>query len=268
MHLLMIGCGNMGGALLTMWLDQNTAGQVSIVSPSGAPKFKDHPKVTAYTSVDDIAMDTHFDCVVIGVKPQMVGDVLPPYKRFVNPNTVFVTMVAGKAIADYQNLLGDDVHIVRTMPNTPSALGQGVILMTASHTTTPAQLQSVCALLTANGTIEQVDSEEDLDKAGVISGCGPAYVALFVEDLTHAGVALGLEHDLAQRLALQTVVGSGLMMDKSDLPIAQQRQNVTSKGGTTAAALSVMMDDENGIKLIMEKALAKAYKRTLELQKS
>ena len=266
MHLLMIGCGNMGGALLTAWLKNNIAKQVSIITPSGAPKFKDHNKVTAYTSVDDIASDAHFDCVMIGVKPQMIDDVLPAYKRFVNPDTVFVTMAAGKIMDAYHSILGDNVHLIRIMPNTPSALGHGVTLITANDNTTDAQLQQVCDLLNANGTIEHMRDEHELDKATTISGCGPAYVALFVENLTHAGVELGLDKNLAERLAIQTVIGSGVMLDTIDLPVAQQRQNVTSKKGVTAAALDIMMDDKNSMQDMMQKALKNALKRTHELR--
>ena len=266
MHLLMIGCGNMGGALLTAWLQNDSAKQVSIVTPSGAPKFKDHDKVTAYTSVNDIPPHVQFDCVMIGVKPQMIDDVLPPYRRFVHPDTVFVTMAAGKIMEAYETILGDDIHLIRIMPNTPSALGHGVTLITANKNTTGTQVQSVCDLLNANGTIEHLQDEHELDKATTISGCGPAYVALFVENLTHAGEQLGLDKDLAERLAIQTVIGSGIMLDTIDLPVAQQRQNVTSKKGVTAAALDIMMDDKNSMQSMMEKALKDALKRTHELR--
>ena len=266
MNLLMIGCGNMGGALLNAWLNHTVAKQVAIVSPSGAPKFKDHAKVTAYTSVDDIPNDAHFDCVMVGVKPQMINDVLPPYKRFVSPKTVFVTMVAGKIMNAYHAILGDDVHLIRMMPNTPSALGHGVTLITANSNTTDTQMQQVCDLLDANGTIEPMGDEHELDKATTISGCGPAYVALFVESLTNAGEQLGLDKNLAERLAIQTVIGSGIMLDTIDLPVAQQRQNVTSKKGVTAAALDIMMDDKNSMQDLMQKALENALKRTIELR--
>ena len=266
MHLLMIGCGNMGGALLTAWLQNTVATQVSIVSPSGAPKFKDHAKVTAYTSVDNIPQDVHFDAVMVGVKPQMINAVLPPYKRFVSPKTVFVTMVAGKTMDAYGALLGDNIHLIRIMPNTPSALGRGVTLITANSNTTNAQMQGVCNLLSANGTTHTLDNEDLLDKATTISGCGPAYVALFVESLTHAGVSLGLDKDLSENLAIETIIGSGMMLDTIDLPMAQQRQNVTSKGGVTAAALDIMMADKNGMQEMMENALQNALKRTIELR--
>ena len=262
----MIGCGNMGGAMLTGWLDKKSVSAVTIITPSGSPKFASHELVTAYTSVDALPTDAKFDAILLAVKPQMMDDVLPAYKHMVSSDTVFVTVAAGKPISYYENMFGADVHLVRAMPNTPSAIGQGVTLVTANDNVTDAQYQSVQKLLSASGTVEPLANEEILDKATTISGCGPAYVALFVETLTQAGVSIGLDEKLAERLAMQTVIGSGVMLDSIDLPIAQQRQNVTSKGGVTAAALEIMMRDGNGMAEVMSQALQNAMKRTKELQ--
>ena len=266
MRMLMIGCGNMGGAMLTAWLQADIVKEVSIVSPSGSPKFKNHNKVIAYTSVDAIDANTIYDVIMIAVKPQMLDDVLPAYTRFVSDKTIFVTMAAGKSISYYENILGNTIPFIRIMPNTPSALGQGVTLITGNHYVSDENMQSICNLLSANGSVEILDNENILDKATTISGCGPAYVALFIESLTNAGISIGLQADLAERLAIKTVIGSGIMLDNTPLPIETQRENVTSKGGVTAAALDIMMRNENGMKNIIEQALNNAMKRTAELK--
>lgn len=265
MRLLMVGCGNMGGVMLSNWLQQNILSAVTIVTPSGSPKFADYPLVTAVTNPNQVAKDELYDIVILAVKPQMMDDVLPDYKFLVNPDTVFVTVAAGKSMAYYETVLGDNVPLVRAMPNTPSAIGQGVTLTTANTHVSDVQYKAVTTLLKANGMVVPLADEDKLDKAATISSCGPAYVAFFIECLTHAGTEMGLSAELSEKLAVQTIIGSGMMLDSIDLPVAQQRQNVTSKGGTTAAALAVMMA-ENGLQPIITKALKNAMMRTSQLK--
>jgi pyrroline-5-carboxylate reductase len=201
--------------------------------------------------------------LVLAVKPQIAAEVVPALKALVRPDSVAVSIMAGKTLAFLQGALGD-CAIVRSIPNTPAAIGRGITVAVPNARVSAAQRTLAHALLGSIGAVEWVDDEDLIDPATAVSGSGPAYVFLLAETLARAGAAAGLPADLAARLARATVAGSGELLHRSDLEAAVLRQNVTSPNGTTAAALGVLMAPD-GLDPLMQKAVAAATKRSREL---
>jgi pyrroline-5-carboxylate reductase len=261
--LVLVGAGKMGGAMLEGWLALGLdPAKVAILEPTPAPEIaalKDRGvRINpAPPSITDAAV------IILAVKPQVAAEVVPPLKALVRPNTVAVSVMAGKTIAFLQGALGD-VAIVRSIPNTPAAIARGITVAVPNAKVTAAQRTLAHTLLSSVGAVEWVDDEALIDAATAVSGSGPAYVFLLAESLARAGAAAGLPADLAERLARATVTGSGELLHRSPLEAATLRQNVTSPNGTTAAALAVLMAAD-GLDPMMEKAVAAATKRSREL---
>jgi pyrroline-5-carboxylate reductase len=261
--LVLVGAGKMGGAMLEGWLALGLdPAKVAILEPKPADEIaalKDRGvRINpAPASITDAAF------IILAVKPQVATEVVPPLKALVRPNTVAVSVMAGKTIAFLQGALGD-IAIVRSIPNTPAAIGRGITVAVPNAKVTAAQRTLAHTLLSSVGAVEWVDDEALIDTATAVSGSGPAYVFLLAESLARAGAAAGLPADLAARLARATVAGSGELLHRSPLEAATLRQNVTSPNGTTAAALAVLMAAD-GLDPMMEKAVAAATKRSREL---
>lgn len=204
--------------------------------------------------------------ILLAVKPQMMDEVLPGLARLAGPDTLIVSIAAGRLMAGIEAHFSGAPAVVRTMPNTPAAIGRGITVAVANTNVTPMQKAIVDDLLAAAGEVVWVDDEGLLDAATAVSGSGPAYVFLLAECLAEAGRAAGLDADLAEKLARATVVGSAALMEHSDLPAGTLRENVTSPGGTTAAALAVLQG-EGGMKELLTAAVAAAKKRGRELAK-
>jgi pyrroline-5-carboxylate reductase len=202
--------------------------------------------------------------LVIAVKPQTFRDAGPALRPLIGASTLVVSIMAGITIAVLDEVCGGKV--VRAMPNTPAAIGRGITVAVAAKGVNADQRATTDALLRATGAVEWVDDEALMDAVTAVSGSGPAYIFLLAEELARAGVAAGLPADLAAKLARDTVAGSGELLHRSDLDAATLRQNVTSPGGTTAAALGVLMG-ENGLKELMTRAIAAATARSKELAK-
>jgi pyrroline-5-carboxylate reductase len=258
------GAGKMGGAMLTGWLAQGLAPQrVVVIDPYLSPEMSAlaakgvrlNPKAEGVGAVDTL---------VVAVKPQSFREAGAALKAFVGPATLVVSIMAGTTIAALEEVVGGAV--VRAMPNTPAAIGRGITVAVPAANVTAAQRATTDALLQATGLVEWVDDEGLMDAVTAVSGSGPAYVFLLAEELARAGVAAGLPEQLATRLARATVAGSGELLHRSDLPSATLRQNVTSPGGTTAAALEVLMAGD-GMQPLMTRAIAAATKRSKELAK-
>jgi pyrroline-5-carboxylate reductase len=201
---------------------------------------------------------------VIAVKPQVAPEVLPTLAPYLGPDTVVVSIMAGRTLGFLQQALGKPAALVRAMPNTPASIGRGITVAVAQDTVSQRQRDLVHALLSATGAVEWVTDESLIDAVTAVSGSGPAYVFLLAEALARAGVAAGLPPALADTLARATVAGSGELLHRSPLDPATLRQNVTSPGGTTAAALEVLMASD-GLPALMTKAVAAATKRSREL---
>lgn len=262
--ILLVGAGNMGGAMLSGWLKSGVAGRsLAVLDPA--------PSQEMLEQIDD-AGASHFtappsnldvDVIFLAVKPQAMDAVLPPLKHLVGARTVVVSVAAGKTLGFLGGHLGE-AAMVRAMPNTPAMIGRGVTGAFANERVTDIQRSQVDALLKVSGPVEWVGREADIDAVTALSGSGPAYVFYLVECMAEAGRKLGLPADLAMRLARETVAGAGELLHRSHEPASRLRQNVTSPGGTTAAALSVLMAEE-GMQPLFDKALAQAHKRAQEL---
>lgn len=267
---LLVGCGKMGGALLAGWLARGTAGAdapVIIIEPASAATapFRAKPGVTILSAANEIPEALRPRVVVFAVKPQGMDQVVPAYRRFVSPATVFLSIAAGRPIAFFERHLGAAASVVRTMPNTPAAVGRGISVACANSHVSAEQRELCGRLLSAVGEVAWVDDERLLDPATAVSGSGPAYVFLLVEALAEAGAAAGLPAELAMRLARATVAGSGELLHQAPEPAEQLRRNVTSPGGTTAAALEVLMAKRGGLGALLKRAVAAATRRSREL---
>jgi len=251
----------MGGALLGGWLARGIAAScVHVVEPAGVT----HKDVKAVKAVDDLPSGLKPDVMVFAVKPQALDQIAQAYRRFAEAGAVALSIAAGKTIAVFERHLGVAAAIVRTMPNTPAAVGRGITVACANRHVAPAQRTLCQSLLEAVGEVAWVEDEALLDPVTAVSGSGPAYVFLLIEALADAGVASGLPAELAQRLARATVIGSGELARLSPEDAAQLRKNVTSPGGTTAAALEVLMG-EVGLTDLVRRAVAAATRRSREL---
>jgi pyrroline-5-carboxylate reductase len=262
--LLLIGCGKMGGALLKGWLERGAARHVVVIEPGpGADAFAGERLVERHRRPEEIPLEFAPDVVVFAVKPQSMDGAVSPYKRFVG-RSLFLSIAAGKTLRYFARLLDDDAAVVRAMPNTPAAVGRGITVATANSRVTPTQRRLADTLLSAVGEVGWVDDEALIDAVTAVSGSGPAYVFLLIECLAKAGVAAGLPADLAMRLARATVAGSGELARLSHEPASKLREAVTSPGGTTRAALDVLMATD-GLEPLMIKAVAAAARRSREL---
>jgi pyrroline-5-carboxylate reductase len=260
-RVLLVGCGKMGRALLDGWLSSNMVAHVDVIEPGAAP-VPDDDRVKQWRSVDDV--HSMPDVVVLAVKPQAMDALIDQYRQFARPACVFLSIAAGKTLAYLQKHLGEHTHIVRAMPNTPAAVGKGISVLVADADADGDQ-KSVCQhLLEVVGSTEWVDDEGLIDTVTALSGGGPAYVFLLIEALAEAGTKAGLTAELSMHLARQTVIGSGVLADRSEEPAAQLRRNVTSPQGTTEAALKILMG-EDGIQPIFDRAILAAADRSREL---
>ncbi len=241
------------------------------MSPTGVTVIDPHPseEMTRFCKERGIALNPAApaapEVLVLAVKPQMLDEAAAPLNACIGPRTLIISILAGKTTGDVRTRLPAATAIVRAMPNLPASIGRGATGAAASPEVTETQRQMADALLGSNGIVEWLPSEDLIDAVTALSGSGPAYVFHLVECLAEAGAAVGLPPDLAQRLARATVSGAGELLFQSDLPAATLRQNVTSKGGTTAAALEVLMSEPNGLKALMRDAVAAAKRRAGEL---
>jgi pyrroline-5-carboxylate reductase len=262
--LILVGCGKMGSAMLRGWIAAEAASRFFVVEPMGMPPgFETWANIAWHPAVDALPGDLTPDAVVFAVKPQVADEVVPDYRRWAHPGTLFVSIVAGKTLAGLTRHLGD-AAIIRTMPNTPAAIGRGITVACANPIVTSEQRELCERLLAAIGDSTWVEDEALLDPVTAVSGSGPAYVFLLIEALAHAGEAEGLPPNLALQLARCTVAGAGELARVSEESPAQLRENVTSPGGTTRAALDVLMATD-GLEPLLRQAVAAAAARSREL---
>jgi pyrroline-5-carboxylate reductase len=262
-HIVLAGAGKMGGAMLTGWIAGGLDPKRTIVID---PYVSDEIKALAAKGVrlnPDVKDIGAVAALVLAVKPQMFAEVGPTLRAIAGSSLV-VSIMAGTTIAGIAKACGGKV--VRAMPNTPAAIGRGITVAVAASDVSPEQRGLTDALLRATGSVEWVDDESLIDAVTAVSGSGPAYVFLLAEEMARAGIAAGLPPELAMKLARETVSGSGELLRQSDLDAATLRKNVTSPGGTTAAALSVLMADD-GFEPLLTRAIAAATARSKELAK-
>ncbi len=262
--LVLVGAGKMGGSMLEGWLKVG-------MKPAGVAVIDPRPsdEMTHFCADRGIALNQGTpsapEVLVLAIKPQMLDEAAPRVNGLLGPRTLIVSILAGKTIGDLKARLPAADAVVRAMPNLPASIGRGATGAAANAQVNEAQRMTADALLRSNGVVEWLASEDLIDAVTAVSGSGPAYVFHLVECLAEAGAAAGLPPDLAQRLARATVTGAGELLFRSDLPPETLRQNVTSPGGTTAAALEVLMAEPNGMKALMRAAVAAAKRRAAEL---
>ncbi len=260
--LLLVGCGKMGGAMLDGWLARGLAAADAIVAEPVEALRPNKPGRRAVSSSQEVRETPAI--VVLAVKPQSMDAVLPDLKRFAEAGAVFLSIAAGKTLGYFAAHLGHSAKIVRSKPNTPAGVRQGITVACPSSGRSAAEKKRCQELLEAVGQALWVEDEALLDPVTALSGSGPAYVFLLVEAMAAAGEKAGLPADMAMQLARATVAGSGELLKQSKEPASQLRVNVTSPGGTTAAALQVLMASD-GIQPVFDKALAAASHRSKEL---
>ncbi|WP_410218687.1 pyrroline-5-carboxylate reductase [Paracoccus sp. (in: a-proteobacteria)] len=255
--LVLVGCGRMGGAMLKGWLAQGLEpGAVTVIDPNLAPEWQNKGLRVNADLPDRPAV------LVLAVKPQMMGEALGRMSDV--SDTLVVSVAAGTTIATFEKAF-PGAPIVRVMPNTPAAIGQGISAMIGNDAATPVHLDLAEALMRAVGRVVRLQGEDQMDAVTGLSGSGPAYVFHLIEAMAKAGEAQGLSADLALELARMTVAGAGALAVHADENPAVLRQNVTSPGGTTAAGLAVLMDPATGLPPLMARTVAAATERGREL---
>ena len=260
--LVLLGCGKMGTALLTGWLGAGVpAASVWVIEPNPSEWLRG-----SGVHLND-GVPGAPAVALLAVKPQMMGAALPQLAAMGGGKTLFLTVAAGTTIATYEAILGARTPLVRAMPNTPAAIGRGITAITGNAHATAADLDLAEDLLSAVGQVVRLEGEHQMDAVTAVSGSGPAYVFHLIETMAAAGVAEGLSPDLAMRLAKATVGGAGALAEAASEDPGQLRVNVTSPGGTTAAALKVLMDEGRGFPALLKEAVHAAAERGRELGK-
>lgn len=263
-RVLLVGAGKMGGAMLEGWIGLGLDPARAAVIDPGPP-----PEVAAMIEARGVALNPLNGgppaVMLLAVKPQVAPDVLARVSPLAGPGTLIVSVMAGRTLSFLESYFPPDTAVVRSIPNTPAAIGRGVTVAVPNGAVTPQQMRIADALLRATGGVEWVEEEGLIDVATAVSGSGPAYVFLLAEALAAAGAEAGLPADMADRLARATVAGAGELMLRSGIDPAQLRKNVTSPNGTTAAALAILMDEENGFGPLLAAAVAAAARRSREL---
>jgi pyrroline-5-carboxylate reductase len=261
--LVLVGAGKMGSSLIEGWLRSGLdAKDAAVLEPRPSPQIAALASRGARLN-PDVRTLGEAAAIVVAVKPQLADEVLPTLAPMIGPATLVVSIMAGRTLRFLSNALARPCALVRAMPNTPAAIGRG-ITVAAALGASDAQRDLAHRLLGATGTVEWIDDEALMDAVTAVSGSGPAYVFLLAEALAQAGVAAGLPPRLAEQLARETVAGSGELLHRSALDAATLRENVTSPGGTTAAALAVLMG-QGGLVPLMRAAIAAATRRSREL---
>ena len=263
--LVLAGCGKMGGALLEGWLKGGA-------DPKRIAAFDPHPpeEVRALIAAHGIRHNppvysiADAEVLLAAAKPQIMDEVLPGFLPLMAQRPLVLSIAAGKTIASFERHFGADAAVIRSIPNTPAAIGRGITALAANRNVRAEQLALAESLLLSVGEVVRVEDEALIDAATAVSGSGPAYVFYLTECLAAAGEKSGLPPDLAMKLARATVSGSGELMRVTGLAAETLRQNVTSPKGTTYAALQVLMA-KNGLAPMMTEAIAAATRRSREL---
>lgn len=252
----LVGCGRMGGALLRGWIASGMTARFCVVEPAGLPDDLKNAPVTYCTTPPRDS-----DVIVLAVKPQVMDQVCAGITP--GPQTLVLSIAAGKRMAAFETLFGADRAIIRAMPNTPAAIGRGITVAVPNAYVTPAQKTLADALLQAGGAVEWIDDEGLMDAVTALSGSGPAYLFHLIEAMTRGGTANGLPPALAARLARATVIGAAALAEADPASdAAALRRAVTSPGGTTEAALNVLMDEKDGLPPLIERAITAATDRS------
>ena len=258
--LVLLGCGNMGSAMLQGWLDQGLAAEnVWVIDPQ--------PSEWVRSSGVQINMElpSKVSVALLAVKPQLMQEALPSLSALSQSEAIFLSIAAGVSIETCESILGSASIIVRAMPNTPAAIAQGITALIGNSTADDAALELSEMLLSAIGETVRLERESQMDAVTGLSGSGPAYVFFLIDALAAAGRKQGLSEDMAMALAKATVAGAGALAKQSEQTPEQLRINVTSLNGTTQAGLEVLMSGNNGLVPLIKETVARATERSKEL---
>jgi pyrroline-5-carboxylate reductase len=262
-RLVLLGAGKMGSALLTGWLNRGLdPRKLAVIEPQPTNSIK--ALARRGVALNPKGAISNASAIVIAVKPQTAPEAIAALGPFIGKSTLALSIMAGRTLSFLERALPPGTAIARSMPNTPAAIGRGITVACPNRKVSAQQRRLATDLLAATGAVEWVDDEGLMDAVTAVSGSGPAYVFLLAEALAQAGTAAGLPRQLAAKLARETVAGAGELLHQSPLDAATLRENVTSPGGTTAAALSVLMA-QDGLPPLMAKAVAAATARSREL---
>lgn len=260
--LLLLGCGRMGSAMLAGWLARG-------VDPAAV--WVQEPTPSQWLRAAGVRLNAGVPpapaVAVVAVKPQMMGAALPALRDRGDDSMLVLSVAAGTPIAAFETALGAQTPVVRAMPNTPAAVGRAITAIVGNARAGAEGLALAEALMAAIGQVVRLDAESQMDAVTAVSGSGPAYVFHLIETLAAAAEAEGLPPALALHLARATVAGAGALAEASSAGPAQLRIDVTSPGGTTAAALAVLMDAQSGFPALLSRAVAAAAARSRELGK-
>lgn len=268
LKIMLVGAGAMGSALLKGWgLTEIGNRRVTIITPreSSFQSLREHFEVDWHKTPDSLAVDFSPDLIVLAVKPSVLETILKAYRRFSRPQTLFISVAAGKTSDFYASHLGSKLVFVRAMPNLPVAYQQGMTVIFADPNIEPSQLTLAKRLFEAVGKIAVIDNEGLFDAATAIAGCGPAYLYLLVESLTQAAIDAGIAQGLAEKLARQTLIGAGISLSHSTESAPILKNKVASPGGVTEAALKILDNKVNGFPALMRQAVKAATERSREL---
>jgi len=264
---VLAGAGKMGAALLAGWVSRGLRpGDVIVQDPHPSEDAAELARQHGISIVPLIdALPVPPSVIVAAVKPQAMDAVFPPLAKHAGPNTVVMSIAAGRSLSSFEHHLPQRTAVVRAMPNTPAAIGRGITGAVGNAHVSADQKRLCQDLLSAVGDVVWLDDEALIDAVTAVSGSGPAYVFLLTETLARAGEAAGLDPATSMQLARATVSGAGELLRRSESDPSALRQNVTSPGGTTAAALSVLMREKDGLQELMTAAVLAAQKRGREL---
>ena len=264
-RVLLVGAGNMGGSMLQTWVN-NSESNFSFLVDEPKPSKRllnlskqKKVKLNTKSGLNKISL------CVFAVKPQMFGEILQKYSFIISKETIIISVVAGKSFQFIRTYLGEDHPIVRIMPNTPVVVKQGISALVSNPLVSSKHFKVVEELFSVLGEVVFLEKESQIDAVTALSGSGPAYIFNFIENLSAIGVEMGLPFETSRKLITQTVIGAGKLAKSSNLEIGQLRKNVTSPGGTTEAALEVLMDSKSGWSPVLKKAIQAAFHKSLDL---
>ena len=263
--LLLVGGGKMGSALLNGWLSNGLQPENVVLVDKDSEILSSFSDIGISTVLSPLKIGPDFsaDIIFFAVKPDLVAEVSNSYKKFVSNGTLLISVAAGVKISALEVHSGS-IPIIRAMPNTPSSIGRGITAVCANNKVISHQKKICEELFRAVGDVVWISEESHMDAVTAVSGSGPAYLFLMIECLSEAGISIGLDPDISYKLALETIAGSSELARNDSEPPNILRENVTSPGGTTEAALDILMS-ENGLKSLLDKAVKAAYQRSKDL---
>jgi len=258
-----IGAGNMAAALVGGLMRAGTAASSLVAADPSAAQRQKLTELGVPTTDDNAVAVRDASVIVLAVKPQVLGSVVTELRGVLRPDQLIVSIAAGVPTSAIRRWCGGAASIVRCMPNTPALYGVGISALFANDDVAPQQAVLAEEILRAAGEVVWVERESELDAVTAVSGSGPAYFFYLMEAMTEAAMDLGLSADLARRLVLETAYGAAVMAREGDIGAAELRRNVTSPGGTTERALSVL--DQNDVRTTFRDAIGQAAVRSREL---